>query len=136
VKVISAERIAVASEADIVIARQAAGQSAKKLGLGLLDQTKVATATSELARNIVRYAITGDVLIQHVEQDGRLGLCLTFKDQGPGITDIVQAMQDGFSTGNGMGFGLSGAKRLMNDFEITSAPGLGTTVVVKKWKQT
>jgi serine/threonine-protein kinase RsbT len=134
VRVICAERIKVEVEGDIVIARQVAGLVAKKLGMGLLDQTKVATATSELARNIVRYASAGIVLIEQVEQNGRLGIRVTFTDEGPGIANISEAMSDGFTTGNGMGLGLSGARRLMNEFEITSALGVGTTVVIKKWK--
>jgi serine/threonine-protein kinase RsbT len=135
VRVLSAERIEVESESDIVIARRVAGLIAKQLGMGLLDQTKVATATSELARNIVRYAATGNVLIEQIEQNGRLGVRVTFTDEGPGIRDISEAMRDGFTTGNGMGLGLSGARRLMNEFEITSELGVGTTVIIKKWKQ-
>ena len=102
--------------------------------MGLLDQTKVSTATSELARNIVRYAKTGEVLIEEIDEGGELGLRVTFKDAGPGIPDIPAAMREGFTTGGGMGLGLSGCKRLVNEFEIVSQAGTGTTVTIKKWK--
>lgn len=134
-RVMSEERISVADEAHIVLARVRAGQTAKKLGMSTLDQTKIATATSELARNMVRYAKTGEVLIEGIEDAARTGLRLTFKDEGPGIADIASAMRDGFTTGGGLGLGLSGSKRLVNDFEITSQPGVGTTVIITKWKQ-
>jgi serine/threonine-protein kinase RsbT len=133
-KVISAETVAVSDENHIVAARQAAGRVAKKIGMGVLDQTKIATATSELARNIVRYAKFGEVIIEHVSDEFRSGLQITFKDRGPGIADIPKAMRDGFTTGGGMGFGLSGSKRLVNEFEILSQVGVGTTVIIKKWK--
>jgi serine/threonine-protein kinase RsbT len=134
VKVLSAEVIAIIDETHIVVARQSAGRAAKRLGMGILDQTKIATATSELARNIVRYAKTGEVLIEEISDELRSGLQITFKDRGPGIADIEQAMRDGFTTGGGMGFGLSGSKRLVNEFEITSRVGFGTIVIIKKWK--
>jgi serine/threonine-protein kinase RsbT len=134
VTVVLAERVVVLDETHIVLARQAAARAAKKLGMGVLDQTKIATATSELARNIVRYAKTGEVLIEEVADALRSGLQITFKDSGPGIANIPKAMQDGFTTGRGMGFGLSGSKRLVNEFEITSQVGIGTTVVIRKWK--
>jgi serine/threonine-protein kinase RsbT len=117
VTVVLAERVVVLDETHIVLARQAAARAAKKLGMGVLDQTKIATATSELARNIVRYAKTGEVLIEEVADALRSGLQITFKDSGPGIANIPKAMQDGFTTGRGMGFGLS-----------------GSTVVIRKWK--
>jgi serine/threonine-protein kinase RsbT len=133
--VLSAERIGILEESDIVIARQRAGQLAKKIGMGVVDQTKIATATSELARNIVRYAKTGEVIIEEIDNGITTGLQLTFKDRGPGIADLAMAMRDGFSSGGGMGLGLSGAKRLVNEFEIQSEAGVGTTIVVKKWKR-
>ena len=108
---------------------------AKKIGMGVVDQTKIATATSELARNIVRYAKTGEVTIEEIDNGITTGLQLTFKDRGPGIADIETAMRDGFSSGGGMGLGLSGAKRLVNEFEIESQMGVGTTIVLKKWKR-
>lgn len=134
-RVLSAERIGILEESDIVIARQRAGQLAKKIGMGVVDQTKIATATSELARNIVRYAKTGEVIIEEVDNGITTGLQLTFKDRGPGIANVAMAMRDGFSSGGGMGLGLSGAKRLVNEFEIQSEAGVGTTIVVKKWKR-
>jgi serine/threonine-protein kinase RsbT len=133
--VLAAERIAILEESDIVIARQRAGQLAKKIGMGVVDQTKIATATSELARNIVRYAKTGEVTIEEIDNGITTGLQLTFKDRGPGIADVAAAMSDGFSSGGGMGLGLSGAKRLVNEFEIESQIGVGTTIVLKKWKR-
>jgi serine/threonine-protein kinase RsbT len=134
VKILSAERIRISEESDIVLARQRAAQIAKKIGMGLLDQTKIATATSELARNIVRYANQGELLIEEVHNGIAMGLQLTFKDSGPGIADISAAMRDGYSTSKGMGLGLSGSKRLVNEFTIDSQIGVGTTVVLKKWK--
>jgi serine/threonine-protein kinase RsbT len=136
VRVLSEEKILVSEESHIVLARHRAGHWAKELGMRILDQTKIATAASELARNIVRYGVKGWVLIQVVEKDGRSGLCLTFQDEGPGIADIPKAMQDGYTTGKGMGLGLAGSKRLVNEFEIFSNPGGGTKVIIKKWKQT
>ena len=133
---ISVERIAILDESHIVLARQRAGQLAKKIGMGILDQTKLATATSELARNIVRYAQSGEAILQEIESDidHRKGICITFRDQGPGIKDIATAMKDGYTTGGGMGLGLSGSKRLVNEFEISSEVGVGTTIIIKKWK--
>lgn len=133
-KVVSAELVSVSDETHIVIARQTAGRAAKRIGMGVLDQTKIATATSELARNMVRYAKSGEVVIEEVTDAFRSGLRITFKDSGPGIADIERAMRDGFTTGGGMGLGLSGSKRLMNEFEIVSKVGVGTTVIIKKWK--
>ena len=133
-KVVSAEVVLISDETHIVVARQTAGRAAKRMGMGVLDQTKIATATSELARNIIRYAKTGEVVIEEVADELRSGLQITFKDRGPGIPDIEKAMRDGFTTGGGMGFGLSGSKRLMNEFEILSELGVGTTVTIKKWK--
>jgi serine/threonine-protein kinase RsbT len=133
-KIVSAERVAVTDEGGIIVARQAAGRAAKRMGMSLVDQTKVATATSELARNIVRYAESGEVVIEEIADALRSGLQITFKDKGPGIPDLQTAMRDGFTTGGGMGFGLSGSKRLMNEFEIISQIGVGTTVIIKKWK--
>jgi serine/threonine-protein kinase RsbT len=134
VRVLSAERIAVTDEFEIVAARQRAGSLAKKMGMGIVDQTKIATATSELARNIVRYAKVGEVVIEEIEDVMRIGLRITFKDQGPGIPDIARAMKDGYTTGSGMGLGLSGSKRLVSEFEIRSEVGKGTTVIITKWK--
>jgi serine/threonine-protein kinase RsbT len=133
-KAVPAGLVALSDEGGIVVARQAAARAAKKIGMSVLDQTKLATATSELARNIVRYAQTGEVLIEEISDALRSGLQITFKDKGPGIADVEKAMRDGFTTGGGMGFGLSGSKRLVNEFEIISQIGVGTTIIIKKWK--
>jgi serine/threonine-protein kinase RsbT len=134
VRIVSAERIPILGESDIVVARQRAAQIAKNMGMKLVDQTKIATATSELARNIVRYAKTGEVTIEEIEDNESIGLRITFRDRGPGISDITLAMRDGYTTSGGMGLGLSGSQRLVNEFEIQSEVGVGTTIVIKKWK--
>ena len=100
----------------------------------LVDQTKIVTAASELARNTLEYGRGGDVRIQAVQEGPRRGVRLTFTDQGPGIPDLAKALQDGFTTGSGMGLGLSGSKRLVNDFDIQSEVGKGTTVMIARWK--
>ena len=105
------------------------------LGFGLVDQTKMVTAASELARNMVIYGGGGTVRIDRPDNDGRQGLRLTFEDRGPGIADIERALKDGFTTGNGLGLGLGGAKRLSNEFEIVSRPGEGTRVTITRWKR-
>jgi serine/threonine-protein kinase RsbT len=119
---------------DIVLVRQAVRKKSIALGFGLVDQTKVVTASSELARNTLDYGGGGTVLLELVENGTRSGLKLTFEDQGPGIPDIALALTDGYTTGNGMGLGLSGAKRLSNEFEIWSKPGEGTRVSILRWK--
>jgi serine/threonine-protein kinase RsbT len=119
---------------DIVLVRQAVRKKSIALGFGLVDQTKVVTASSELARNTLDYGGGGTVLLELVENGTRSGLKLTFEDQGPGIPDIDQALTDGYTTGKGMGLGLSGAKRLSNEFEIWSKPGEGTRVSILRWK--
>ncbi len=122
------------SDLDIVTARSNARDVAKSLGFGSIDQARIATAVSELARNIFLYAGTGQVEIRAVDRNGRKGIEFEFKDQGPGIENIDQVMQDGYSTSRGMGMGLPGARRLMDDFEITSVVGHGTTVICRKWR--
>ncbi|HEU0054432.1 MAG TPA: anti-sigma regulatory factor [Longimicrobium sp.] len=122
------------SEEDVVRARQAVRQWAVDLGFSLIDQTKLVTAASELARNTVVYGGGGTMRLESLEDGGRRALRLTFEDQGPGIADIQQALRDGFTSGGGLGLGLGGARRLVNDFEIQSAPGEGTRVTVVKWK--
>ncbi len=104
------------------------------LGLGIVDQTKIVTAASELARNTLDYGGGGEARLDVVEAGFRRGLRVTLEDSGPGIADIAQAMTDGYTSGKGLGLGLSGAKRLSNDFEITSAPGQGTRVIITRWK--
>ena len=128
------ERLPLASEHDILVARQAVRRLAQELGFSLVDQTKIVTATSELARNAVIYGGGGTMLAETVVDDNRKGLRLTFADEGPGIPDLDLAMKDGWSSGTGLGMGLSGTKRLMNDFAIDSRPGAGTRITIAKWK--
>ena len=122
------------SEQDIVIARQTVRRLTQELGFGLVDQTKLVTATSELARNALVYGLGGTMVCELMAEGVRKGLRLQFVDKGPGIADLAQAMTDGWTSGHGMGLGLSGAKRLVNDFTIESAPGQGTTVTIARWK--
>jgi serine/threonine-protein kinase RsbT len=128
------ERIALRRSEDIVNVRQHARAVAVELGLSLVDQTKIVTATSELARNTVIYGGGGWAEIDLVQRGERKGLRVVFEDQGPGIPNIEQALKDGFTTGSGLGLGLGGAKRLVNDFEISSSPGMGTRVSITRWK--
>ncbi len=125
--------VTISSDSDIVMARQQGRAMAAQLGLSSTNQALVATAISELARNIVEYAERGEILLEFVQQGGRRGICVTARDEGPGIPDINKAMQDGYSTGHSLGLGLPGARRLMDDFEISSQVGRGTTVITKKW---
>jgi len=121
------------SGADIVVARQQGRNLARSLGFSDVDQIVIATAISEVARNIVEYAKQGELKIAPLASGGRVGILIVAEDQGPGINDIGQAMQVGYSTGRGLGLGLPGAKRLMDDFEIQSIKGKGTTILMKKW---
>jgi serine/threonine-protein kinase RsbT len=131
----SERRIAIRSDLDIVNARVGGRDLAKSLGFGVIDQARVATAISELARNIVLYAGSGEVVLRMLRSaDGRrVGLEAECVDEGPGIVDLELAMRDGYSTSNGLGMGLPGTKRLMDEFEIVSAPGQGTRVTIRKW---
>lgn len=122
------------SSADVVLVRQAVRQLAVKLGFSLVDQTKIVTAASELARNTLDYGDGGTVKLEALHEGISRGLKLTFEDSGPGIPDIELALKDGFTTGNGLGMGLSGTKRLVNEFNIVSGVGEGTTVTIIKWK--
>jgi serine/threonine-protein kinase RsbT len=122
------------SDLDIVIARTMARDSAKALGFGAIDQARIATAVSELARNIFLYAGTGNVTVREIEKSGRKGIEIVCEDQGPGIANIDLVMQDGYSTSRGMGMGLPGAKRLMDEFTIRSQEGVGTTITCRKWR--
>jgi serine/threonine-protein kinase RsbT len=106
------------------------------LGFSLVEQTKMVTAASELARNTLEHGGGGMVQMQVLNNESRRGLKLTFSDEGPGIKDVDQAMKDGFSTGSGMGLGLGGAKRLVNEFSLDSAPGRGTKVIITRWRST
>jgi serine/threonine-protein kinase RsbT len=126
--------MSVASTEDIVHVRQAVRARAVELRFSLVDQTKIVTAASELARNTVIYGGGGTVELEAVEANGRRGLRLTFEDHGPGIADIEMAMKDGYTTGSGLGLGLGGARRLSNEFEIRSRPGEGTVVRIARWK--
>ena len=127
--------LTIATDSDVVQARQRARVLAGEAGFSVGDQTVIAAAISEIARNILMYARRGTVTLS-VERNGdRDGLIVVAQDQGPGITDIPRAMQDGFSTSGGLGLGLPGARRLMDEFEVESAPGRGTTVTMKKWKR-
>ena len=128
------ERLPIRTPEDIVAVRQRVRTASVSLGFSLVDQTKVVTAASELGRNTLVHGRGGWALVEEVERSGRIGVRLTFEDEGPGIADIDRALQDGFSTGSGLGLGLGGAKRLSNEFEITSAPGGGTRVTITRWK--
>jgi len=132
--VVNAETISVADSGDIVAVRQAVRRQAVSISLSLVDQTKIVTAASELARNMVLYGGGGEVTLELLEDGVRRGLRVQFTDSGPGIPDIDLAMRDGFTTGRGMGLGLGGAKRLVNEFEIESAPGKGTRVTIIRWR--
>lgn len=122
------------TQQDIVLARQAVRKMTQELDFSLVDQTKMVTAASELARNTVIYGGGGVMLWSYVADNGRRGLRLTFKDEGPGIPNLELAMTDGWTSGNGLGKGLPGARRLVNDFEITTAPGAGTQISIVRWK--
>lgn len=124
----------VVSPNDVVRIRQVVRSRATALGFSLVEQTKLVTAASELARNMLDYGGGGTMSIQQMESASRVGIRLVFEDQGPGIPDIERALQDGFTTGRGLGLGLGGAKRLSNEFEIRSAPGEGTRVAITRWK--
>jgi serine/threonine-protein kinase RsbT len=125
--------VRIAGEADIVTARQLGRQLAADNGFSSTDQTLIATAISEVARNIIEYARRGEIVLSALEQRGRRGVKVIARDDGPGIADTELAMRDGYSTGNSLGLGLPGAKRLMDDFELASTLGKGTTVTMKKW---
>jgi serine/threonine-protein kinase RsbT len=134
IRVVSAECMDLRVSDDIVLVRQAVRKKSIALGFGLVDQTKVVTASSELARNTLDHGGGGNAKIEIVENGTRSGLRITFEDQGPGIVDIKLALTDGYSTGNGMGLGLSGSKRLSDEFELWSKPGEGTRVSILRWK--
>jgi serine/threonine-protein kinase RsbT len=119
---------------DVVQVRQRVRSSAVSAGLSLVDQTKIVTAASELARNTLTYGGGGTMTIETIADGFRRGVRLVFEDQGPGIADIQLALTDGYTTGNGLGLGLSGAKRLSNEFAIESKPGAGTRVTIARWK--
>ena len=119
---------------DVVRVRQVVRAQAVEAGFSLVDQTKLITAASEIARNTVEYGGGGVLKIETLREGARRGIRLTFVDQGPGIADIERAMTDGYTSGSGLGLGLSGAKRLSNEFDIQSAPGKGTQVMLARWR--
>jgi serine/threonine-protein kinase RsbT len=126
--------MAMSTSDDVVRVRQAVRTNAVKAGFSLVDQTKIVTAASEIARNTVDYGGGGTLLIELLHEGARRGLKLTFADQGPGIPDVERAMTDGYTSGSGLGLGLSGAKRLCNEFTINSTPGSGTIVTLARWR--
>jgi serine/threonine-protein kinase RsbT len=130
----TSDNMPVRNSDDVVRARQAVRTRAVAAGFSLVDQTKIITAASEIARNTVDYGGGGTLLIETLRDGARRGVRLTFADNGPGIADLALAMTDGHTTGNGLGLGLSGAKRLSNEFNITSAPGQGTKITLARWK--
>lgn len=125
----------IAADRDIVQARQSAREQAAEAGFSAGDQTVIAAAVSEIARNILMYARRGAVTIRLVVDEQKRGLIVVAKDDGPGIADVSRALQDGFSTSGGLGLGLPGSRRLMDEFEVVSQPGRGTIVTMKKWKR-
>jgi serine/threonine-protein kinase RsbT len=128
------ETVPIQTSGDVVLVRQAVRTRAAEIGLSLVDQTKIVTAASELARNTLDYGKGGHVRLELLKNESRVGIKLVFEDHGPGIKDIALAMTDGYTTGNGLGLGLSGSKRLVNDFEIDSRPGEGTRITIVRWK--
>jgi serine/threonine-protein kinase RsbT len=128
------ETLPVRSSAEVVGVRQAVRKWAIELGFSLVEQTKVVTAASELARNMIDYGGGGAMRLEALDDGFRRGLRLHFEDQGPGIPDLDAALRDGFTTGSGMGLGLGGAKRLSNEFDVKTAPGEGTHITITRWK--
>ena len=132
--VLKAEVLPIRTASDVVSVRQAARTWCVEQGLSLVDQTKLVTAASELARNTLDYGGGGSVRLEALQEGIRRGVRLTFEDHGPGIADVSRALQDGYTTGSGMGLGLGGARRLVNEFTIESAVGTGTKVMIARWK--
>jgi serine/threonine-protein kinase RsbT len=132
--VVKTDEMPIQSPSDIVMARQAVRSAASGMGFSLVDQTKIVTAASELARNTLDYGGGGVVRVIQLEENPRKGLRLEFEDHGPGIPDIQLALKDGYTTGGGLGLGLGGARRLVNDFDIQSTPGQGTRITITRWK--
>jgi serine/threonine-protein kinase RsbT len=132
--VLNKDTMTIEKEQDVVPFRNRVKEHAVKIGMGLVNQTKLITAASELVRNMLKYGGGGKAVIEVISQGRENGVRLTFKDNGPGIKDIAQAMKDGFSTGKSLGLGLPGTKRLVSEFDIKSTVGEGTTVTITKWK--
>jgi serine/threonine-protein kinase RsbT len=128
------EVLQVRSDSDVVRTRQAVRAMCAEAGFSLVDQTKMVTAASELARNALIHGGGGTTTLEALEDGARKGVRMTFEDEGPGIPDIAQALKDGYTTGKGMGLGLGGSRRLVNEFDITSAQGSGTRVVAVRWR--
>ncbi len=133
-EILRSETVPVRTEEDVIRVRQAVRERSAQAGFGLVDQTKIVTAASELARNAVVHGGGGELLMELARDGRRSGLRLTFTDRGPGIADLSLAMKDGYTTVGGLGLGLGGAKRLSNDFEVQSRPGEGTRVCIARWK--
>ena len=132
--VVKTDELPIQVPSDIVLVRQAVRAASAAMGFSLVDQTKIVTATSELARNTLDYGGGGLVRLVQIEENPRKGLRLIFEDEGPGIPDVQLALKDGYTTGGGLGLGLGGARRLVNDFEIESAAGKGTRITITRWK--
>ncbi|MBV8517395.1 MAG: anti-sigma regulatory factor [Acidobacteria bacterium] len=128
------ETVPVRSTSEVVMVRHMVRRWAVEIGFSIVEQTKIVTAASELARNMVDYGGGGVVVLEALDDGIRRGLRLTFEDKGPGIADVEQALRDGYTSGGGMGLGLGGARRLSNEFEIRSKPGEGTRVMIARWK--
>jgi len=126
-------RVAINNDLDIVAARVEGRNLARQMGFGIIDQARIATAISELARNVVLYANSGQIILNEVQRDTKIGLEIVCDDQGPGIQDVDLVMRNGYSTTQGLGMGLPGTKRLMDKFEIESRIGIGTKITVRKW---
>jgi serine/threonine-protein kinase RsbT len=133
-RVAKEESLPIRGDNDVVLVRQAVRRLAQELRLSLVDQTKIVTAASELARNTLEHGGGGSVRLEVLDASTRMGLRLVFEDQGPGIPNLELALQDGYTTGRGLGLGLGGSKRLVNEFAIDSAPGRGTRVTVTRWR--
>jgi serine/threonine-protein kinase RsbT len=133
-QIAKSEKLPVRAGTEVVSVRHAVRKCAVELGFSLVEQTKIVTAASELARNMVDYGKGGTVTIEVLDDNIRKGVRLIFEDHGPGIPDVAAALRDGFTSGSGMGLGLGGAKRLSNEFDIRTAPGEGTTVTIVRWK--
>lgn len=132
--VLSKEAIAISKEQDVILFRNRVKELAIKIGMGLVHQTMLITAASELVRNMLKYADGGKVSTEIISLDRKSGIRLIFEDKGPGIKDVALAMKDGYSTGRSLGLGLPGARRLVSEFDIKSTVGKGTTVTIIKWK--
>ena len=133
IDVTASETLSIRQESDVILLTNQIRQQAVRIGMSILKQTKISTAASELARNMLVYGGGGTVQLEGVRRGLRIGIRLTFNDKGPGIASIDQAMQVGYSTGTGLGLGLPGAKKLADEFRLISAPGEGTTVTILKW---